>query len=68
MTKPAKTPPGLGNAGAKLYAQLLSDYSIDDGAGRALLLNAAQAADRVAEARTAIAKDGLFLTDRAGRQ
>jgi hypothetical protein len=67
MTK-RNTPVGLGPAGRELYKRLVADFEIDDAAGRALLLNAAQAADRVAEASKAIADDGLFLTDRLGRR
>jgi hypothetical protein len=45
-----------------------ADYVIDDAAGHAMLLNAAQAADRIAAARAAIAADGMFLVDKAGRR
>jgi len=68
MTKSFKPPSGLGKAGKALYSRLASEYDVSDAAGAALLLNAAQAVDRIEEARAAIERDGLLLTDRLGKR
>ena len=59
-------PPHLGEAGAQLFAGIAAEYGIDDVAGRALLEVAAVAADRLATARAALAKDGEFVATAAG--
>ena len=42
-------PPGLGEAGAKLWHAIHADYVIDDAGGLAMLQQICAAADRVAE-------------------
>jgi hypothetical protein len=46
---PLLPPPGLGEAGAKLWDAIQADYVVDDAGGLAMLQQICAAADRVAE-------------------
>ena len=59
-----RAPAHLGADGKALWARLLRDYEINDGAGLQLLQVAAEAADRAASCRKAI--DGLTVKDARG--
>jgi phage terminase small subunit len=58
----AKIPKHLGADGSAFYRETAHEYGIDDSAGRALLTVAAEALDRIGEARKAIAKDGAIFS------
>lgn len=63
-----KIPAHLNAKGKKFYKEIIMDYQIDDGAGRALLLQAAEALQRCNEAREIIKKDGgAVIRDRFGQ-
>lgn len=64
-TRP-KPPSHLKAAGARLWADLASEYSIDDAGGLALLTTACECVDRMRAAQASIAKDGELVTDRYG--
>lgn len=60
-------PPGhLGPAGAAFYEEVLSTYHVDDVVGRQLLIQAAEAVDRLAAARDLLARDGIVAYDGSG--
>lgn len=59
-----RAPPHLGPDGKQLWARLIRDFEINDGAGLQLLQVAAEAADRAATCRKAI--DGLTVKDARG--
>jgi P27 family predicted phage terminase small subunit len=67
---PGKTrpepPDHLEAAGRRLWADLVSQYRIGDGAGLALVTAAAEALDRIRQAQDAIKKNGVLITDRHG--
>ena len=52
-------PAHLGEHGRVLWRDVLRDHDIDDGAGRALLLRACEALDRLRQVQAQIAADGL---------
>ena len=58
-------PAHLGDAGRELWQSIQKDYAISDAGGLALLQQACEAADRVAECRVTIAADGAVV--RSGR-
>src|SRR4029077_16417855 len=55
---PLAPPPGLGEAGAKLWHAVHADYVVDDAGGLAMLQQICAAADRVAEYAATISRDG----------
>lgn len=59
-------PKTFGKAGAALWRAILAEYDIRDSGGRAMLAQAAEAADRVAEFSAQIARDGTMLMTRHG--
>jgi P27 family predicted phage terminase small subunit len=67
---PGKTlpepPSHLEAAGRRLWADLVSQYRISDGAGLALVTAAAEALDRIRQAQTAIRQHGVLVPDRHG--
>ena len=67
---PLAPPPGLGEAGAKLWHAIHADYVIDDAGGLAMLHQICAAADRVAEYALTIARDGPTIRTKTvpGRQ
>jgi phage terminase small subunit len=63
----APLPPGhLGEAGAGLWADIVRQYRIADGAGLVLVTTAAECLDRMRQAQEAIREHGLLLADRYG--
>jgi P27 family predicted phage terminase small subunit len=62
------TPPKHLSAEAKrLWANLRSEFTIDDSAGLLLLQNVCEAYDRLQDARAIIKREGLTVTDRFGQ-
>lgn len=59
-------PPGLAEAGAKLWQSIQEEYRIDDAGGRAMLGEICRAADRAAECAELIARDGATIRTKAG--
>jgi phage terminase small subunit len=63
----APLPPGhLGEAGAGLWADIVRQYRIADGAGLVLVTTAAECLDRMRQAQEAIREHGLLVADRYG--
>jgi hypothetical protein len=63
---PLAPPPGLGEAGTKLWHAIHADYVIDDAGGLEMLAQICGAADRVAEYAAAIARDGPTVRTKTG--
>jgi hypothetical protein len=63
---PLAPPPGLGEAGAKLWHAIHADYVVDDAGGLAMLQQICAAADRVAEYAATIARDGTTVRSGSG--
>ncbi|MBN1903728.1 MAG: P27 family phage terminase small subunit [Deltaproteobacteria bacterium] len=61
-------PKHLKAEGKKFYQKIAMDYSIDDEAGKALLLTAAESWERCQQARKILKKEGLVLSDRFGQK
>ena len=61
-----KPPNHLKAAGRRLWADIVAQYRIADGAGLALVTTAAEAQDRIREAQAAIRKHGALVADRYG--
>ena len=61
-----KTPSHLGPNGRSFWTAVQSEYEIEDAQGLALLRVAAEALDRLEQARQILAKDGLTQLDRFG--
>jgi phage terminase small subunit len=59
-----KPPAHLGKAGAKLWRELVDEYSVADAAGVALITCAAECLDRMRAAQASIATDGEIVRDR----
>jgi len=64
--KRVRTPSHLKATGARLWRDLVDEYRIADGAGRALVTTAAEAMDRMKAAQAAIAEHGEVVLDRYG--
>jgi phage terminase small subunit len=65
--EPALRPPEhLGPAGAQLWANVVRQYRIGDGAGLVLVTTAAECLDRMRQAQEAIREHGLLVADRYG--
>jgi len=64
---PSRPPKHLGEAGANLWRGLVSEYGIADAGGLKLVETACTCADRLAAAQDALARDGVFITDRYGQ-
>ena len=62
-----KAPRHLKADGRKLWRSIQGEYSIDDGAGIALLTTACECLDRMRAAQAAIAAHGEVVTDRYGQ-
>lgn len=60
-------PAHLGEHGRRLWREIISDHSIDDAAGRVLVLRAAEAMDRLRQAQAQIAADGLTVRGYKGQ-
>jgi len=61
-------PRHLNTKAKKFYKEIFQDFTIDDAAGRSLLLAAAEAYQRCNEAREIIKKSGgCVITDRFGQ-
>lgn len=54
-------PPTLSKSAKELWRQILAEYAISDAAGLSILATGLHAWDRAAEARQAIARDGLMI-------
>jgi len=52
-------PAHLGEHGRRLWRDIITDHGIDDAAGRAMLLRACEALDRLKQVQAQIAADGL---------
>jgi hypothetical protein len=67
-TKPnALAPPSsLGQAGAKLWERIQSEFRVDDAPGAATLEEICAAADRLAEYAEVIGRDGPLLKTKTG--
>ncbi|MGV7219233.1 P27 family phage terminase small subunit [Bradyrhizobium sp. UFLA05-112] len=63
---PLAPPPGLGEAGEKLWVAIHADFAITDAGGLAMLHQICAAADRVAECTATIARDGPVIRTKAG--
>jgi len=62
---PRRTAPkGLSTAAKDWWKRLVSQYELDDDAGRLLLETAMQAFDRMRECQAAIERDGPMVRDR----
>jgi phage terminase small subunit len=59
-------PAHLGAAGARLWADVVRQYRIGDGAGLALVTTAAECLDRLREAQEAVREHGVLIRDRYG--
>jgi len=59
-------PRKLGELGLSLWQSIQSDYGIDDAAGRELLAQACEAADRVAHLAEKIDADGEVIQTKTG--
>jgi len=62
-----KAPKHLSDDGREFWSQVISEFSINDAAGLALLLTAAEALDRMSAARRVIEADGAIVKDRYGQ-
>ena len=62
--KKLKPPQHLKQHGAAFWTEVQAEYSIDDGAGLALLTAAAEALDRMRAAQESIEKHGELVLDR----
>ena len=63
---PDAPPATLGQTGAKLWRTIMSEYAIEDGGGREILLQGCSAADRAAECAVLIAQDGPMVRTARG--
>lgn len=61
-----RAPGHLGKAGKALWRAVMTDQPIDEGHSREQLAIACEAADRAAEARAAIVRDGAYIDGRFG--
>jgi phage terminase small subunit len=61
-----RPPAHLGAAGAQLWADVVRQYRIGDGAGLALVTTAAECLDRLREAQAVIRQHGVLIRDRYG--
>ena len=61
IANPLAPPATLGKTGAELWRTIMSEYAIEDGGGRQILLQSCAAADRAAECASLIARDGLTV-------
>src|SRR5262245_56071922 len=61
-----RPPEHLGPAGAQLWADVVRQYRIGDGAGLALVTTAAECLDRLREAQAVIRQHGIVTRDRYG--
>ena len=59
-------PSTLGDAGAKLWRAVTSEFSFPDSAGRALLLQACEMEDRAQQLKAEIDADGPVIRTRSG--
>ncbi|TVS18132.1 MAG: hypothetical protein EA417_04330 [Gammaproteobacteria bacterium] len=65
-TETPPAPADLAGEGLELWNGVASEYGICDAGGLQLLAAAARAAQRAQEARQAIERDGLLVSDRFG--
>jgi hypothetical protein len=63
---PSAPPASLGKDGAGLWSAIMAEYDIADAGGRALLLQACEAADGIAEDAATIARDGRLIHGKFG--
>jgi len=59
-------PAHLGAAGTRLWAEVVRQYRIGDGAGLALVTTAAECLDRLREAQEAVREHGVLIRDHYG--
>lgn len=67
MKRTNQAPKHLSSEAKKIWAEILTEYSIDDAAGLRILRVALESFDRAQAAREAIDKDGLTVIDKAGQ-
>lgn len=65
MKKP-QPPEHLEAPGKNFFVKMVTDHDIQDFTGRELVARAVEAVDRMAQARQAIAKNGLVVPNRYG--
>jgi hypothetical protein len=63
---PTPPPASLGEAGTKLWSSIMAEYDISDAGGIALLSQACEAVDGIAEDAAAIARDGRLIRGKFG--
>jgi P27 family predicted phage terminase small subunit len=63
----SKLPKHLSDDGREFWSSVISEFSINDAAGFALLLTACEALDRMATARRVIQAEGEVVKDRYGQ-
>jgi hypothetical protein len=63
----SKLPKHLSDDGREFWSSVISEFSINDAAGFALLLTAAEALDRMSAARRVIQDEGELVKDRYGQ-
>ena len=61
-----RPPEHLGEAGTRLWADIVRQYRIADGAGLVLVTTAAECLDRMRQAQEAIREHGVLVADRYG--
>ena len=66
ITTTSRPPRKLGTPGLSLWDSIMSEYQIEDRGGIELLMQACEAADRVAQLGQKIDADGLMLESRTG--
>ena len=66
MPKPVPAPRHLHDAGRALWRRIAASFDLSDAAAAPILTVACEAADRVAEAREAIERDGAYVNGRFG--
>ena len=62
----AELPPTLGDPGRALWTQVLKEYDVSDVAGRAMLTQCCETADRIAALAEEIERDGAVIRTREG--
>jgi phage terminase small subunit len=59
-------PADLSPEARRLYDRVVAEYAVHDGAGQTLIIEACRALDRLNQARSILAADGLLQLDRFG--
>ena len=67
-SEPPKAPKGLSREAARLWRELVSEYGIDDVAGRLILATALESFDRMRAAQAILENAGEVINDRFGQE